>query len=156
MITHQNWLYSHRYSHICKLEQLERLCSGDTPATPWLPILVIHIRSQVKIRQSQSNKFIKIAKNSNYEILHRTLHRRHLLKLLDKMYEYEMDPTRTAGATERTRDAGRMDVYSEVDCIIVNESSCYAIQLPTHLSVFCLWSWRLLSSSWTRRFLIPD
>ena len=27
----------------------------------------------------------------------------------DKMYEYEMDSTRTAGATERTRDAGRTD-----------------------------------------------
>ena len=27
--------------------------------------------------------------------------------LLDKMYEYEMGQTRTLGATERTRDAGR-------------------------------------------------
>ena len=25
------------------------------------------------------------------------------------MYKYEMDPTRTVGTTERTRDAGRMD-----------------------------------------------
>ena len=32
-----------------------------------------------------------------------------LLKLLDKMYEYEMDQTRTVGATERKRDAGRTD-----------------------------------------------
>ena len=31
------------------------------------------------------------------------------MKLLDKMCKYEMDPTRTVGATERTRDAGRMD-----------------------------------------------
>ena len=31
------------------------------------------------------------------------------LKLLDKMYTYEMDPTRTEGVTERTRDAGRTD-----------------------------------------------
>ena len=38
-----------------------------------------------------------------------TLHATHLLKLLDKMYTYEMDPTRTEGATERTRDAGRTD-----------------------------------------------
>ena len=29
--------------------------------------------------------------------------------LLDKMYKYEMDPTRTLGATERTRNAGRTD-----------------------------------------------
>ena len=34
---------------------------------------------------------------------------RHLLKLLNKMYKYEMDPTRTVGATERTRDVGRAD-----------------------------------------------
>ena len=38
------------------LEQLERLRSEIPPAAPWLPILVIHIRSQVKTRQSQSNK----------------------------------------------------------------------------------------------------
>ena len=33
----------------------------------------------------------------------------HLLKLLDKMYEYEMGPTRTVGTTEWTPDVGRMD-----------------------------------------------
>ena len=35
------------------------------------------------------------------------------MKLLDKMYKYEMDPTRTVGTTERTRDGGRMDRRSE-------------------------------------------
>ena len=33
----------------------------------------------------------------------------HPLKLLDKMYKYEMDPTRTVGATEQTQDAERTD-----------------------------------------------
>ena len=61
--------------------------------------LVIHIKSQVKTRQSQSYKFKKIVK--------------HLLKLLDKMFQYKMDPTGTGGATERTRDAGRMEGRSE-------------------------------------------
>ena len=42
-------------------------------------------------------------------MLQEMLHATHLLKLLDKMYKYEMDPTRTVGATERTRDAGRTD-----------------------------------------------
>ena len=43
---------------ICgKLEQLERLRFEIPPAAPWLPILVIHIRSQVKTTQSQSYKF---------------------------------------------------------------------------------------------------
>ena len=43
------------------------------------------------------------------KILQETLHVTHLLKLLDKMYKYEMDPTRTVGATERTQDGGRTD-----------------------------------------------
>ena len=31
------------------------------------------------------------------------------------MYKYQMDPTKTAGATERTRDAGRTDGWSETN-----------------------------------------
>ena len=42
-------------------------------------------------------------------ILQGTLHATHLLKLLDEMYKYDMDPTRTVGATEQTQDAGRKD-----------------------------------------------
>ena len=57
---------------------------------------MIHIRSQVKTRQSQSYIF-------------ETLHTTHLLKLLDKKYIYELDPTKTVGAKERTLDVGRMD-----------------------------------------------
>ena len=41
------------------------------------------------------------------EILQETWHATHFLKLLDKMCKYEMDPTRTVGATERTSGAGR-------------------------------------------------
>ena len=54
---------------------------------------------QIPSRQSQSYKFSKIAKKSNFEILQPTLRATHLLKLFDKMYKYEMDPTRTVGAT---------------------------------------------------------
>ena len=78
-------------------------------AAPLLPILVIHIRSHVKTRQSQSYKFLKNAKNSNFEILQETLYVTHPLKVLDKMYKYEMDPTRTVGTTERTQDAGQTE-----------------------------------------------
>ena len=81
------------------LEQLEPLHSEIPPATSWLPILVIHIGSQVKTRQSQSYKFYNIAKNSNFEILQETLYGTHL-KLIDTMYKYEMDPTRTVNVTE--------------------------------------------------------
>ena len=45
----------------------------------------------------------------------------HLLKLLDKMYKYEMDPTRTVDATERTRDAGRTDGHPLMIVIICVE-----------------------------------
>ena len=71
-------------------------------------MLMIHTRSQVKRKQSQSYKFKTNAKNLNFAILQETLHVTHPLKLLDKMYNYAMDPTRTVGATEQTRD-GRTD-----------------------------------------------
>ena len=38
-----------------------------------------------------------------------TLHATHLLKLLDNVYQYEMDPIKTEDATERTQDAGWTD-----------------------------------------------
>ena len=41
------------------------------------------------------------------KIKKKTLHTAHLLMLFDKMYRYEMDPTRTVGATEQIRDSGR-------------------------------------------------
>ena len=87
--------------------------SPPTPAT-WFRILVIPIRSLVKTSQSKSYKFKKFAKNSSSEILHKTLQATHLLKLLDKMYKYEMDPTRTVGATEWTQDKGQMEGCTDV------------------------------------------
>ena len=69
-----------------------------TPAAPWL---VIHIRSQVRTKQSQSYKFRKLSK-----ILQETIHTTHLLDSIDKMLKYEMDPTRTLGTEEQTLDAG--------------------------------------------------
>ena len=86
-----------------KLEQLERLRSEDTSAASWLPIPLSHIGSQVKRRQSQSHKIKKIAKISNFWILKWALHATHLLKLLDKMCKYEMDPMSILEDTERTR-----------------------------------------------------
>ena len=35
--------------------------------------------------------------------------------LLDKMYKYEMEPTRTVGDTEWKKDAGRTDGRSETN-----------------------------------------
>ena len=53
------------------------------------------------------------------KILQWNLHRTHILKLLDKMYKYELDPTRTVGTTERTWDAGQTDGQSETNNFIV-------------------------------------
>ena len=106
---YQVWEWGEIDKNKSELEQLERLCSEIPPAAPWLPILVIHIRSQVKTRQSQSYKFKTNAKNLKFEILHKMLNATRLLKLLDKMYKYEMDSTRTVDATEQTRNAGRTD-----------------------------------------------
>ena len=92
-----------------KLEQLEHLHSEIPPTTPWLPILVIHITSQVKTKKVKVTNLKKNAKISNFEILQKTFHVTYLLKLVDEMYKYEMDPTRTVGATERTQDAGRKE-----------------------------------------------
>ena len=51
-----------------QLEQLDRLRSEDTPATPWLHMLMSHIGSQVK-KQSQSYKFKEFAKIKKFEII---------------------------------------------------------------------------------------
>ena len=69
----------------------------------WLPILLIHIRFQVKERQSQSYRFEKFAKIGILES--NTLHATHLLKLLIKMRQYEMDPPSIVEVTERTRSS---------------------------------------------------
>ena len=69
----------------------------------------------------------KNAKNPNFGILQPTLHATHLLKLLEEMYKYETDPTRTVGATERTRDAGRTDGRTEWNQYAVGYDKCRAM-----------------------------
>ena len=92
-----------------KLEQLERLHSEDTPAASLLPILLSHIGSQVKRRHSQRYKYKEFAQITNFLILKQTLHATHLLKLLDNMCKYEMDPTSIVKDTERTRFCPQTD-----------------------------------------------
>ena len=82
---------------------------GYPPAASWLPIPLSHIGSQVNRRQSQSYKFKEFAKISNFWILKQALHAIHLLKLLDKMCKYEMDPMSIVEDTERTRFCPQTD-----------------------------------------------
>ena len=64
---------------------------------------------------TQTRDSHQIPSQNFFEILQETLNATHLLKLLDKMYKYEMDPTRTVDTTGRTRNAGRTDRWSETN-----------------------------------------
>ena len=75
-------------------------------------------KSKLQIKKkSPKIKFWNFARNFTYAT--------HLLKLLEKMYKYEMDPTRTVGATERTwvRD-GRTDGRTEWNQYIPQHLCC--------------------------------
>ena len=61
-------------------------------------------QKKVKTRQSQNYKFKKI----EFEF-DKTLHAAHLLKLLDEMCKYEMDPASIVEYTERTPFCPQMD-----------------------------------------------
>ena len=73
-----------------KLEQLGCLRSEDTPRRP----MITHTTDSYRIpSQSYTQLHTKeFAKTSNFGILHKTLRETHLLKSLDKMCKYEMDP----------------------------------------------------------------
>ena len=65
--------------------------------------------NQIPSQNKTKSKLQILKKLPKIQILHGTLQATHLLKVLDKMYKYEMDPTKIEGATERTQDAGRTD-----------------------------------------------
>ena len=75
---------------------------GYSPAPSWLPILLSHIGCQVRRRQSQSYKSKNSPKFHFFLILKLTLHETHLLRLLDKICKYEMDPISIIEDTDRT------------------------------------------------------
>ena len=126
--------------------KLEWQSSEIPPDAPWLPILVIHIWPQVETRQSQSYIFFKIAKNYNSTILQEIFHMTHLLKLLYKMDKCEMDPTRIVGATEQTRDAGRMDGQTETNIpsynFVVQGYNDHRLPQGTSSTTWTIFVWR--------------
>ena len=69
--------------------------------------MITHTRDSYQIQSQNKTSKLQILKKC--QILQKSLHTTHLQKLPDKMYKYEMDPTRTVGATEWTLDAGRTD-----------------------------------------------
>ena len=105
---------------LLKLEQLECLRSEDTPATPWLPILLIHIGPQVKTRHSQSYIFIDLPKLHIFEFWKKKpFHSIHLLKLLDKMWKYKMYLASVMEHTEQTRFCPQMDRQTSMQSFIL-------------------------------------
>ena len=114
----QSFLFSQAYSSQTtyikdqeekQLEQLECLNSEDTPAAPWLPILLINIESQVK---QDKVKGVNLKKLSNFKFQKskkKYQHTTHLLKLVDKMCKYEIDPASIVEHTERTLFCSQAD-----------------------------------------------
>ena len=90
-----------------KLEQLERLRSEDTPPPPhdypyyWV---ILNPKSE-----EDKVKVTKLKNSPKFQIFKQTLHATHLLKLLDKMCKYEMDPMSIVEDTERTRFCPQTD-----------------------------------------------
>ena len=94
--------------------QLERLRSMIPPPPHDYPYQWFTSDPKWKHDKVKVTNF-KECQKSNLKILQAILHATRLLKLLDKMYKYEMVPSRNVGATERTRDAGRTDGRSETN-----------------------------------------
>ena len=94
-----------------KLEQLERLRSEDTRRR----LMITHSIESYWIPSQKKTKWkLQILRiRQNFKILKQTLHTTHLLKLLDKMCKYKMDPTNIVQDTERTRFCPRIDGQGE-------------------------------------------
>ena len=99
-----------------KLKQLERLRSEIPPATTWLPILVIHIRSQAKQDKVKDKNFQKLTKIQILKFC-KKLYMRHtwsLIKCINmkwiqpELYALESEHGMRDGWTDRWTD-GRTD-----------------------------------------------
>ena len=112
----------------------------DTPAAPWLSILVIHIRSQVKIRQRQSNKYSENCQK--FKFLNSARNFTGDMPSEFAWYRYEMDTTRTLGATERAQNAGRTDGRMEwnqnIPCSTIKRKINMVCKVDTERMAICM------------------
>ena len=100
------------------MKLIQRFASTRTTRMPALwgyprHLMIIHTIESYWIpsqkRQSQSCKFKEFSKISNFLILLETLHATHILKLLDNICKYKMDPMSIVEDTERTRFCPQTD-----------------------------------------------
>ena len=95
-----------------KLERLECLRSEDTPRR----LMITHsIESYWIPSQKKTKSKLQILRIcQKFLILKQTLHGTHLLKLLDKMCKYEMDPTNIVEDIELTGFCPQTDRWTSV------------------------------------------
>ena len=86
-----------------ELEQLERLRSEDTSPPHNYPYTIESYWIPSQKKRKSTLEIQRICHNFIFLILKQTTHVTHLLKLLDKMCKYEMDPTSIVEDLERTR-----------------------------------------------------
>ena len=98
--------YWSQFSKYCVLFITRATRTTRTPAfwdTPRCPMITHTSDSHQITSQNKTKSKLQILKKlPRIQILQETLHTKNLLKLLDKMHKYEMDSTRTVGATECT------------------------------------------------------
>ena len=91
------------------------------------------------------------------------------MKLFDKIYKYEMDPTRTVGTTEWTWDAGWTDrqtdrvkpIYLQTSCggynnVLNKQLKCWWFEMPwcSHtVTVRYCWPWLYIFIYWQNWWL---
>ena len=110
----------------------------------------VNIGSPIKTTQSQSYKFKEFAKTSYILILINFLHATHVLKLLDKMCKYEMDPASIVEDTERMDRRTWWNQYTTLQLRIMTNIECsyqHKINFPQippnrHLTAY-LWERKL-------------
>ena len=96
-----------------KQEQLECLGSEYTLRYPMITHTIdsywIQSKKKTKVKVAHWKDLSKLL----FRILKKSLHTTHLLKLLDKMCKYEMDPASSVEDSERTRFCPQMDRWTD-------------------------------------------
>ena len=91
---------------------LDDICQGQRSLYATHPLILVIICAKYGKNPSKTvdffckvkaEKFLKFAKNSNFQILKKTLHATHPLIILIICAKYKKNPSRTVDATERTR-----------------------------------------------------